>query len=369
MRILTSTTRTRVDPEAQLDAAEKESQRKDQELSNALKERKALKRELAQRDEVMQQMKVENAMKTGMITELQTKLWETDSALSVAQENLQNASAAMNDQQQVISQWQVHSQVFLKEHEKTKSLLNTRTRELKAAEKFLTKHDTSTNKEVVEKTEGLNYDVAQIAMGLADSILGEAQLLEEEKIERLRQDVRWKKDDEDGLPEERGSETTPTAKEVEVDSEDEIAQALQDMRSWFGTTATEALQRTRHTDDSLLLEIFLQSCLTQFAADVIVQWHFGRDYADAQAFRIIFCSLEEAGESPNCNRHLEGIYSSVTLLQSPQRYLVSGRSLRGATLDLLLHTMLARQRNSPCRLSTTLRRFSLRQELSSLGCL
>lgn len=263
-RACPSCTKIRIELETKLSAAERDSRRKEQELRDALEAKQGLEREVARRDTRMQQTKAEDDMKKGTITRLEAKLRDNDNTLAATRRDLHNANAAVSHHAQTISQLQTQCQVLSKEHEQTKSLLDTRTRELTVAEKFLTKHDSSTNKEIVEKMEGLNYDVSQIAMSLVDHMLGEARSPEVEGV---------------------------------ADSDDEIAEAVQLARSWFGTTATEALQRTHHADDSLLLEIFVQSCLTQFAAFIIVQWHFGRDYANVESLGRIFRSLEEAGES------------------------------------------------------------------------
>lgn len=263
-RACPSCTRIRIELEAKLNAAERDSRRKEQELRDALEARKGLEKELARRDVVMQQTKSECDTRRVTIAGLETRLRNSGSDLAATRRDLQNANATVSHHAQTISQLQTQCQVLSKEHDQTKSLLDTRTRELTVAEKFLTKHDTSTNKEIVEKMEGLNYDVAQIAMSLVDHMLGETRSPEVEGV---------------------------------ADSDDEIVEAIQLARSWFGTTATEALQRTRHADDSLLLEIFVQSCLIQFAAAAVVQWHFGRDYASAESLGRIFHSLKDAGES------------------------------------------------------------------------
>lgn len=254
-----STKSSRDDPAIRLQASERR-------LSEVLREIQTAKENAGTQEEQLKQATSDNQTKDNTIRRLETDLQNALNSLRSAQTNLQTSQANSARYELALSQLQIKNEAVENQYIAAKALLEVRGRELHAAEVFLAKHDTFTDREVAEQMDGLNYDIVQIAMTIADNIMGE--------VEQREGEVSRMTSDEVGL-----------------------AQATEEFRSWFGSTAADALRLADHQVDSLLLEIFLQACLCQFAANVISRWHFGRD-PSSESLGTIFRSLQDNGKSP-----------------------------------------------------------------------
>src|ERR1700728_2466595 len=106
-----------------------------------------------------------------------------------------------------------------------RELLRMRTNELSGVQKFLTREDEFSGKDVMEKVQGLNNEILQTAAYVADSI---------------------------AIGQSRNAEEPGT---------DELQNAFQGASALLGKEMAKLLKSTRHGDDPLLLEISIQSCL------------------------------------------------------------------------------------------------------------
>lgn len=113
-------------------------------------------------------------------------------------------------------------------------LLDTRTRELKGAQAFLTKADTLSGAEVIALVEALNAEIMQTAAFVADS------------FDFARQ------------PEHAT----------------EIKEADTRIKELMGSTMTSLLSTVQHSSDPLLVQIALQGATVEFARWIVMTWDF-----------------------------------------------------------------------------------------------
>jgi hypothetical protein len=113
--------------------------------------------------------------------------------------------------------------------------LETRTSELKGAQAFLTTADSLSGAEVTTMVEGLNSEIFQTAAFIADSFEFE--------------------------PMQAHSGAVPDTAHKKV-------------AGWIGAKTLHLLTSTRHSEDPMLIQIAVQSCLARYSKDIIGTWCF-----------------------------------------------------------------------------------------------
>jgi len=121
------------------------------------------------------------------------------------------------------------------QYDRTRALLETRTSELKGAQTFLTKADSLSGAEVTTMVEGLNSEILQTAAFIADSFEFEA---------------------------------------TQAHSGAVLDAANKAIKNCIGANTLHLLTSTRHTEDPMLIQIAVQSCLVRYSKDIITSWCF-----------------------------------------------------------------------------------------------
>lgn len=137
------------------------------------------------------------------------------------------------------------------------ALLETRTSELKGAQTFLTTADSLSGAEVTTMVEGLNSEILQTAAFIADSFEFEPM------------------------------------KAHQGGALDAAHKTVQD---WIGAKTLHLLTSTRHSEDPMLIQIAVQSCLVRYSKDIITTWCFSMI---SERFLLqVYERMRQTGQSP-----------------------------------------------------------------------
>ncbi|EIW80578.1 hypothetical protein CONPUDRAFT_57412 [Coniophora puteana RWD-64-598 SS2] len=126
-----------------------------------------------------------------------------------------------------------------KRHEETQSLLESRTRELKGSQAFLTKADSLSGADVISLLGALNAEILQTAAFIADSF--------EFSFDKVQ------------------------AREGGVAEMLDARTKLQDV---MGASLLDLLGRVKHQDDPTLIQIALQSSIVEFSRWMVSTWDY-----------------------------------------------------------------------------------------------
>lgn len=140
-------------------------------------------------------------------------------------------------------------------HDELTTLLEARTRELKAAQVYLTKADTLSGAEVIALVDALNVEILQTAAFISDS------------FDFARQPV----------------------------YADEIKEASTRIGELMGPNLTHLLGAVLHSEDPLLVQIALQGATVEFSRWIIMTWDFDGLQAE-QPLAEIYNDIRETGE-------------------------------------------------------------------------
>ena len=146
-----------------------------------------------------------------------------------------------------------HSQT---KHDELTTLLEARTRELKAAQVYLTKADTLSGAEVIALLDALNVEILQTSAFISDS------------YDFARQPAHA----------------------------DERKEASSRISELMGSTLTQLLSTVLHSEDPLLVQIALQGATVEFSRWIIMTWDFDGLQAE-QPLAEIYNDIRETGES------------------------------------------------------------------------
>jgi hypothetical protein len=142
------------------------------------------------------------------------------------------------------------------QYDRTRTLLETRTSELKGAQTFLTKADSLSGAEVTTMVEGLNSEILQTAAFIADSF--EFEL-------------------------------------IQAHSGAVLDAANEAITNCIGANTLHLLTSTRHTEDPMLIQIAVQSCLVRYSKDIITTWCF--NMIPEQFLVEVYERMRQSGES------------------------------------------------------------------------
>jgi hypothetical protein len=140
-------------------------------------------------------------------------------------------------------------------HSQTTALLETRTAELKGAQAFLTKADSTAGADVVRMVEGLDAEILQTAAFMADHFVFE----------------------------EKQNMT------------DEVQEAVNRIAELLGPKIVDLLGTTEHANDPTLIQLACQATTIAFCRWTILSWDFDEPDYD-QFLQHIYMTVQQAGE-------------------------------------------------------------------------
>ncbi|THH07992.1 hypothetical protein EW146_g9134 [Bondarzewia mesenterica] len=277
--------------ERKLFASETALKTKDQQLRNSAQERDVIAEKLRELERKLKKAQEEGEGKTNRIRDLDSQLLAANTSYRSSQRELESTRAIVAQHEVTIGQLTTHFEAIRNTHAHTKALLETRTRELAAAQVFLDKEESFTEKEIIDQVRELNYEISQVAVTLADS-------LEAEALEPIQRN-----EEQNPGGESEGQETVGEHEQnaVKVEGqgqrsqarEEEVSTAIEDITMQLGPSIAGLLQVVDHTEDPLLLEIVFQSYIANYAQGVTTRWHFGADTSVDEALGAILTALEE----------------------------------------------------------------------------
>ena len=161
------------------------------------------------------------------------------------------------------------SRVIKEKYAQALALLDTRTKELRGAEAFLTKADTLSGADVISMLNALNSEIYQTAALVAESFQFQPKkpVLGDDTLEEH--------------PEERG----------EVDMT-EVYQSATDI---LGSRMVELLKSSEHHDDPTLVQIAFQAGMAAYSNWIVAAWDFD-DPDDERLLGEIYGRLRVGGE-------------------------------------------------------------------------
>jgi hypothetical protein len=142
------------------------------------------------------------------------------------------------------------------QHSQTIALLDTRTAELKGAQAFLTKADSTSGADVVRMVEGLNAEIHQTAAFMADHFVF---------------------DERQGMT-------------------DEVKEGCERLSELLGPKIVDVLGSTEHANDPMLIQLACQAVATAHCRWIILSWDF-EDHNYDNFLRHIYITVQRAGES------------------------------------------------------------------------
>jgi len=178
-------------------------------------------------------------------------------SLAQFQSNRHALEQKLQRQEQDTKILQTESHELQAQHARTLTLLETRTLELKGAQAFLTKSDSLSGAEVTLMVEGLNSEILQTAAFVADS------------FEFSGTQTYW------------GSEQNEAYKRVE---------------HMLGQKMAMILTSVRHSEDPMMIQIALQSCLVYCSAMIGRAWCFEKSH---EILERVYANIRQAGELHN----------------------------------------------------------------------
>lgn len=141
------------------------------------------------------------------------------------------------------------------QHSQTVALLDTRTAELKGAQAFLTKADSTSGADVVRMIEGLDAEIHQTAAFMADHFVFD-----------VRQDMG-----------------------------EEVKDACERIAGLLGPKIADLLGSTDHAEDPILIQLACQASAAAYCRWIILSWDF-EDHDYDNFLRHIYMTVQGAGE-------------------------------------------------------------------------
>ena len=143
------------------------------------------------------------------------------------------------------------------QYSQTQALLGVRTQELKGAQSFLTKADSLSGAEVTSMVEGLNSEILQTAAFVADSF----EFSKGKAIAQHEQDAAYSR-----------------------------------VTHCMGDGMSHILTSIQHSEDPMLVQIALQSCIVWCSKHIVETWCFNGDPRSPHLLRSIYDRVRQSGE-------------------------------------------------------------------------
>jgi hypothetical protein len=143
------------------------------------------------------------------------------------------------------------------QYSQTQALLEVRTQELKGAQSFLTKADSLSGAEVTSMMEGLNSEILQTAAFIADSF----EFSKGKTIAQQEHDAAYSR-----------------------------------VTHYMGDGMSHILTSIQHSEDPMLVQIALQSCLAWCSKHFVETWCFGGDPQSHHLISSVYDRVRQSGE-------------------------------------------------------------------------
>jgi hypothetical protein len=193
---------------------------------------------------------------------LQSEIEDLRDRLAQSQRHVHTFQQQLQRQEQENKILQTESHGLKDQYAHTVTLLETRTSELKGAQAFLTKADSLSGAEVTSMVEGLNSEILQTAAFMADSFKFAGTL---------------------------------------ASAAQERHEACERVEYMLGKRISVMLSSVQHSEDPMLVQIALQSCLVWHCGCFIRQWSWELDNSGAvQLLENIYARVRKAGEKYDC---------------------------------------------------------------------
>jgi hypothetical protein len=225
-----------------------------QQITSLTQERVSLREEVKRKEEKLARSEREQSRLQHEIRDLRDSLAQSQHQGRVQQQQLQR-----QEQENKILQTESHQ--LKDQYAHTAALLETRTSELKGAQAFLTKADSLSGAEVTSMVEGLNSEILQTAAFMADSF-------------------------------EFAGPLPPTAMERN--------EARERIEYMLGKRMSTMLSSVQHSEDPMLVQIALQSCLVWHCVCFIQALSFGESSDAYKVIENIYQRVKQAGEIYDC---------------------------------------------------------------------
>ena len=231
-------------------------------MAELTQERDKARDEIREKGDALATVQREREALNGPMEELNKKLKVLVEQIGTLNTQLGQAQGEMDDTKKQLDRREMEMRIANTElehikmkHSQTTALLETRTAELKGAQAFLTKADSTAGADVVRMVEGLDAEILQTAAFMADHFVFE----------------------------EKQHMT------------DEVQEAVDRLAELLGPKIVDLLGTAEHANDPTLIQLACQATTTAFCRWTILSWDFDDPDYD-QFLQHIYITVQQAGE-------------------------------------------------------------------------